>query len=35
MNSGPELPSMCDQLKCRNGALRMSGSDATSLGWMP
>ena len=26
MNSGPELPSMCDQLKCRNGAARMSGS---------
>ena len=23
MNSGPELPWMCDQLQCRNGAVRM------------
>ena len=35
MNSGPELPSMCAQLKCRNGAVRMSGRLPGSRGRMP
>src|SRR5450756_1077575 len=34
-NSGTELPSMCCQEKCRNGALRMSGSLLRCCGRMP
>ena len=35
MNSGPEFPSMWAQLKCRNGAVRMSGRLLRSRGRMP
>ncbi len=35
MNSGPELPSMCVQLKCRNGAVRMYGRLPTSRALIP
>ena len=35
MNSGPEFPSMCAQLKCRNGALITSGKLAMSRGRIP
>ena len=35
MNSGPEFPSMCAQLKCRKGALKMSGGLPGSRSLMP
>ncbi len=34
-NSGSELPSMCAQLACRNGALKMSPSRPALRGKIP
>lgn len=35
MNRGPELPSMCAQLRCRNGAVTTPVRPVTSRVWMP